>query len=74
MQKRKRWRPGRAALWGIPFGVIAAFQAIQELRALPQGHPAEAQMVGGVFGSLIGASLLFWLVAIIRNWAVGASK
>ena len=74
MQKRKRWSLGRAALWGIPFGVIAAVQSIQELRALPPGHPAAAQMLGGVFGSLFSGSFFFWLVAVIRNWAVGASK
>ena len=74
MHQRKRWSPGRAAAWGIPFGAFAAFQTFQELRALPQGHPATAQMLGGVIGELLSGSLFFWLVAIIRNWAVGASK
>jgi hypothetical protein len=71
---RKRWSPGRAAAWGIPVGVIAAVQAVRELLALPKGSPLAAQMLGAVFGSLISGSVFFWLVAVIRNWAVGASK
>jgi len=74
VHQRKRWSPGRAFAWGIPFGVIAVIPTIRELLALPQGHPAEAQMLGGVFGDFLSPSILFWLVAIIRNWAVGASK
>jgi hypothetical protein len=66
---RKRWSPWRAAAWGAGVGVITALVGL----ASPGSASApDAQMLGQFTGSILAGSVLFLLVAAIRNWAVRA--
>jgi hypothetical protein len=64
---RERWKPLRAAMWGAGVGFLVA---IADLSAGPppaQGEALETYVIGVVAGSVI-----FALVAAVRNWVVRA--
>jgi len=66
---RKRWSLWRAAASGAGVGAIAALVGL----ASPGSASApDAQMLGQFTGSILAGSVLFLLVAAIRNWAVRA--
>jgi hypothetical protein len=72
---RKRWTPWKFAAWGVALGIFVTIQSLREHWPLPPGNQrADAQMAGAITFNLILLPILFWLVAVIRNWAVGASK